>query len=330
MISTNERNIMYDWSNFLQPQDRCHLSKKLLNQWWMNHEVLFINSFQDYEQIESWISRSSSHDKIILQIEEDWFFKSDWQQIRSKIKNHPNWTDRDFVITSSRLDFEKTKQMGINSLFRPALLDMICFYPYDTTTVGLDLEKINRHTGALYSHSCPARHRIIQHLLQYPQRLSAILHPGVQINNTGIENDFISTWNLAPWVNISVDRSWASRSAFCLAIETMWESQWAPNLSEKTFKAIHLLRPALIFGGRGTKLYLERLGFDTWDWFIDWSWDVMPDGEERFNAFLAEIDRLMSTPITSLTSLIEKNQNSLLHNRKRLQQLIENFHTLDL
>lgn len=88
---------------------------------------------------------------------------------------------------------------------------------------------------------------------------------------------------------------------------------------------MHLLRPALIYGGYGTRDYLRQLGFDTWDWFINWQWDQMPDGPQRLDLFQQELRRLLATPISQLVDLVDSNWSRLLHNRQRLEYIIKNY-----
>jgi hypothetical protein len=72
------------------------------------------------------------------------------------------------------------------------------------------------------------------------------------------------------------------------------------------------------------------LGFDTWDWFVDWSFDSEPDDGIRFSKFLNEVERLLKTPLEDLVKLINDNQDKLLYNRDRLFWLINNYETIDL
>jgi hypothetical protein len=93
---------------------------------------------------------------------------------------------------------------------------------------------------------------------------------------------------------------------------------------------MHLLRPAVICGGLNTRQYLLDLGFDTWDWFVDWSFDSEPDSSQRFVKFNQEVQRLLNTPLDQLIRLINDNQDKLFYNRDRLFWLINNYETIDI
>jgi len=93
---------------------------------------------------------------------------------------------------------------------------------------------------------------------------------------------------------------------------------------------MHLLRPAVICGGLGTRQYLLDLGFDTWDWFVDWSFDSEPNDSIRFQKFLQEIERLLNTPLEKLIKLVVQHQDKLLYNQQRLFYLIENYNDIDI
>jgi hypothetical protein len=107
-------------------------------------------------------------------------------------------------------------------------------------------------------------------------------------------------------------------------------SGYAPTTSEKIYRNMHLLRPAVICGGKNTRQYLLDLGFDTWDWFVDWSFDSEHNDQKRFKGYLREIERLLNVPLQQLKDLIHQNQDKLLYNRDRLFWLINNYNTIDI
>ena len=93
---------------------------------------------------------------------------------------------------------------------------------------------------------------------------------------------------------------------------------------------MHLLRPAVICGGKNTRDYLLALGFDTWDWFVDWSFDSEPNDQLRFCKYLDEVERLLNVQLEHLIELISQHKDKLLHNRERLFWLINNYNAIDL
>jgi hypothetical protein len=318
-----------------------------------NFHYIWITSARDYENITERLSNLKINDikkhVVICQGEEDWFENCNYFQVRKNIKNHPVWTDQSFIITNSRQDKEQTKSMGINAVCRPPISDLITYRPYDLSIVNH--KNITHYTGSVWA-------RVDQHRLdlwnlfnQYRNKIivskfnSEVFNCSVDKNNFVIDNlhndaditCLINTIN-APYQNIESDSPWINRTAFGSVIETRHSAVLGPNklkiftptLTEKTYRNMHFLRPAVICGGQGTRRYLKDLGFDTWDWFVDWSFDLEANDAIRFQKFLQEIERLLNTPLRKLIDLVEENQDKLLYNRQRLFYLINNYDTIDI
>jgi hypothetical protein len=49
--------------------------------------------------------------------------------------------------------------------------------------------------------------------------------------------------------------------------------------------------------------------------FIDYSYDSIPDVEERFAAYLTSVDRFLSLSVEELSALVNEHQELLDHNR---------------
>jgi hypothetical protein len=87
------------------------------------------------------------------------------------------------------------------------------------------------------------------------------------------------------------------------------------------------MRPALIYGGKGTKQKLNDLGFDTWDWLINWEYDNQDDPRTSFLMYLKELKRLLSIDIEDIKDLINANKHSLINNQNRIKELINLYDT---
>jgi hypothetical protein len=307
-----------------------------------DHNSIWITSSQDYEKIEDFLSRPVGQRKkkhiAIYQAEEDWFYNCDYYPIRNRIKNHPNWTDQSFIVTNSRKDKSDSLQMGIKSFCRPAQTDLIIYRPYDCNLTGFS--NITHHTGVCWDRYEPERADVWNLLNKYHENIIVAKignswsgsHNNSVINNS--PNEIIVGEVDCPYQTIESDHWWAQHMAFGTVLETQWRSTitsgYAPTTSEKIYRNMHLLRPAVICGGKNTRDYLAALGFDTWDWFINWEFDSEHDDEVRFRGYLKEIDRLLNVPLQQLKDLIYQNQDKLLYNRDRLFWLINNYNTIDI
>jgi len=315
-------------------QESSHTSMTpLFSHFWPQHEFVRPREFGFYLEISRWLDDLSPERKIaLIQDEEDWFIKTDWDQIRSIMSDHPNWTPEKFVISTSRHDVMLTKEKYFsNIIWRPSLLDLLSYLPYDETRIVLCAEKITHYTGCCYSNSDHwPRTEIISQCTTTPDKFSLIDYKHIKINNLDLPRDAYDNKKIStPWVDIDIDFSWMQHNAFALVCENFNRVPWAPTISEKVYKNMHLLRPALIFGAPGVRTYLKNLGFDTWDWFIDWEFDVIVDPWQRLEVWNKELDRLLHTPLSTLIDLLEKHQTLLYRNRDLIFQHIINYKDLD-
>jgi hypothetical protein len=313
--------------------------KEILAKYWPDHHVIWINNGSDYEEINYLISLKTKHDVIICQTEEDWFYHFQLEYIRNRIAADKHWTANSFLITNSRKDYEVSKNY-INVKFRPGILDLISYRPYDKQTIDLSVDDIKFHTAYFYDFKRFGRLHVAETLLKDIDKIAILKTPSHSITNldiSNIESDvFFSVKQDAPNVFIDQDYSYSKHCAFNIAFETFNGlpsvfsvhnnyKEYSPTLSEKTYKSIHLLRPCLVFGGYNTRQYLKDLGFDTWDWLVDWSFDLEQDSAKRLMKYCKELKRLLSIDIDTLRNLIDKNQNTLFYNRDRLFFLMENY-----
>ena len=103
-----------------------------------------------------------------------------------------------------------------------------------------------------------------------------------------------------------------------LVLETYFDSHTI-SLSEKTFRAIQLPRPWLLFAAPGAVAHLACCGFDVFDDVVDHSYDSVPEPAQRQMAILTELQRWNSIQFTQ--SLQERFVQGLAHN----QQLLKTF-----
>ncbi len=111
-------------------------------------------------------------------------------------------------------------------------------------------------------------------------------------------------------------KEWYANSYFHLVTETFF----GPNvfLSEKIFKPISNLQPFLVFGDYLTLAELRRLGFKTFEPFIDESYDLEKDPKKRMLLLEKELLKLKNMSIEELHSWYYSITDILLYNQKHL------------
>lgn len=306
--------------------------ESILSIWWPDHTIKFIGNYQDYNEISIWLDATQGP-KIIVQIEEDWFLKCDYQKVRQSIADHPSWNNESFVISNSRWDCEQMRALDIQQMCRPGILDLISYL--EPISHQWCPDNIQDHCSLVFgplSKYDHCRQKLIDTVMQQPDRVGIILagKPLLVSREQLLIDCYINTdsYVIAPWVETSAD-SYLACSAFAPVIETQYRGVWCPTLSEKTYRCYHWQCPVIVNGGYCTSDYLKALGFDICDWMFDWSFDKLECPDQRQNAFLAEIQRLLAVPLPTLVELIQTNQSSLIHNQQNVRRLIYDYKTLD-
>ena len=89
-------------------------------------------------------------------------------------------------------------------------------------------------------------------------------------------------------------------------------------LSEKIFKPLSNLQPFIVLGDYGTLAELKRLGFKTFEPFIDESYDLEIDPKERIKKIEIEIEKLKNKSIEEIHNWYYSIKDILLHNQKHM------------
>jgi hypothetical protein len=101
--------------------------------------------------------------------------------------------------------------------------------------------------------------------------------------------------------------------------ETRYHSHCGIVLSEKLFKGFLYKTPFIAFAQHGTLKTLRELGFTTFDWLIDESYDEEINDKNRLKMVLGEIERLLNTPIKEIEDKIKEHGYELNWNRERVR-----------
>lgn len=104
-------------------------------------------------------------------------------------------------------------------------------------------------------------------------------------------------------------------SSFYFYHETKYESDGHLFLSEKTFKALRLGLPFIVFGQPYILQRLRFMGFRTFSPIIDESYDTELDDRKRFQMYLREMEKLVSLEPEDIESVRSTLRPVIEHNR---------------
>ena len=101
-------------------------------------------------------------------------------------------------------------------------------------------------------------------------------------------------------------------------------------LSEKTFKVIACRHPFMIMGNKDSMKMLRKMGYKTFDGFIDESYDSLPT-HERLNSIIESIRKIDNIKdkiewYTSMKKIVEFNYTNLIY---RILNLPKEFNELE-
>lgn len=106
------------------------------------------------------------------------------------------------------------------------------------------------------------------------------------------------------------------------------------HLTEKIFKPIVAQRPFMLAAAPGNLAYLKSYGFETFDQWIDESYDTIQDPDQRLQAIVDQTQRLCAMSDSDLRSMHREMQPVLEHNFNHLwtgfrhhivHELVNNF-----
>lgn len=94
-----------------------------------------------------------------------------------------------------------------------------------------------------------------------------------------------------------------------------------PYISEKTLRPIACKRMFIILGAPHTLQILHSKGFQTFDDFVDETYDTILDPEERFLAVVEETKKLCEMPTKKIIEYLKSIEDRLNHNFYTLKNL---------
>lgn len=103
-------------------------------------------------------------------------------------------------------------------------------------------------------------------------------------------------------------------SYFQLVTETTPGNARYPFITEKSLKPLAMLQPFIQYGPKNNIKVLRTHGFDTFDKWIDHSYDDEEDDVQRLRLVLKEFDRLQAITSEDWSNILKEMLPSLLHN----------------
>ena len=101
-------------------------------------------------------------------------------------------------------------------------------------------------------------------------------------------------------------------SYFSLISETLVDTLF---LTEKTYTAILIGHPFIIWGGVGTLRYLRSLGYKTYPKMFDESYDDEPDDRKRLSMIITEVKKFCRLSKKEKECLYDKQKDVIIHNQ---------------
>jgi hypothetical protein len=108
-----------------------------------------------------------------------------------------------------------------------------------------------------------------------------------------------------------------------LVLETWFHDNVLITYSEKTFRALKLPRPWLLFSTQYAVQNLRDMGFDVLDDMVDHSYDQQPDAVVRQSLILDQLQAIGDLDFDHATKI--RLQTAAQHNLKRLSEFYQSF-----
>jgi hypothetical protein len=102
-------------------------------------------------------------------------------------------------------------------------------------------------------------------------------------------------------------------TAISVVLETVFDQRI--HLTEKTLRPIACGHPFILAAGPGSLALLRKYGFQTFDGYINESYDNIQNCQERLEAICAEMKRISLLPADDRDQLLEKCQDIAKHNQ---------------
>lgn len=152
--------------------------------------------------------------------------------------------------------------------------------------------------------------------INLPNKDNDILNQIIENSPFIINNDL--EYNLA--CNISIEDY--KKTFISIVTETIIDEDTL-FLSEKIWKPIIIGHPFMIYGNVGTLKYLKSIGYKTFDKWIDESYDLESNEQERLNMIVREIYKLQKLTINQLKDIRNEMIEICDYNKRHYSDLLK-------
>lgn len=118
------------------------------------------------------------------------------------------------------------------------------------------------------------------------------------------------------------------KSLFSIVTETNFYND-NDFISEKIFKPLWHMQPFIVIGRPYMLKYLKELGFKTFDWLIDETYDTIEDNNTRMKLIITEIEKLNKMDFNLLKEKIHNSYDILEHNRNVILNIGNNISEIE-
>lgn len=120
---------------------------------------------------------------------------------------------------------------------------------------------------------------------------SSVLSTAAQLSPMTVKSKQNNTDNYVSYIERILDDVYENTWVSVITESSYFDYENTVFISEKTFKAIACMHPFIIVGSRYSLMYLRKLGYKTFDGFIDESYDTLPDNK-RFSAIMHSLKKI--------------------------------------
>jgi hypothetical protein len=303
----NDKAIIFlDWSNenFIDQTDYANLHTIIRYSGIpANNIVLAVNSFNAREIYENWFSPAEraltvvNLPYLINQISFHYASNPDIKISEETFKEHRNTLRQNYFIYTSR----RARDHRIAILLKMASdgtlekADWSCLDPISFETA---VARSHQYNLGYDIESCRKYWEQVPKSLQFEQ--------GSTFNSVAGWNDQHSRSNINAY--------------FYVAAETYMHPPYR-SMTEKCFKPIANFNPFILVSFAGALEELRKLGFRTFEGFIDESYDQEPDTSKRLLMIAAEVRRLCNMSKEEIHNWYWSTEEILIHNQRRLMSL---------
>lgn len=205
------------------------------------------------------------------------------------------------------------------------LLDKNCKFSYIPKYTDLQLlidDKIKplvKHKEYWKNIHLRSWENIIELLEAYPELESKIK----RLNKKQHYIDDFDHKDVIGWVDQKTFPAEHTKSAFCSIVNECTFAWPYAHISEKTLMPIKVFRPFILVAPPYSLEYMHKLGFKTFDKWIDESYDTETNHVKRMSKLFVEIDKLNNYSYNKCKDMLNDMKDTLEHNFHNLQYLLK-------